>query len=310
MIFNAVARLHAGVTPDQAAAEATARGRTASSLRQAGVALFGSDGDITVLAVPAREALTAEVRPALLILLAAVALLFATAIASVLLIQSSRAVRRRREMAVRAVLGAGRGRLARSWLVESAVLGILGGVAGVALSFVFHRAIPVVVPPDFPRVDDVAFDIRVVLFSAGVTLLASFVCGIVPAMQGREKNLRATLSSDGVASGRMEAHGHGRYLRAAMIVVQVAIACVLLVGTGLLARSFVALLSAERGFDPRNVMTAYASRPPRPFAADAALLERAQDRMRTLPGRHARRVRQRAAVRDRGRTAWHDATVP
>jgi predicted permease len=283
-IFNAVARLHPRATPSQAAAEATAHGRAAPSLRQAGVALFGSDGEISVMAVPAREAVTAEVRPALLILLAAVALLFATTVASVLLIQSSRAVRRRREVAVRAAIGAGSGRLAGSWLVESAVLGIMGGGVGIALSFFFHRAIPVLLPPDFPRIDDVALDLRVTLFSAGLTLLASLVCGIVPAVQSRDTNLRSILSSDGIASGTVAVRGGARYVRAAMIVVQVAIACVLLVGTGLLARSFVALLSADRGFDFRNVITAYANRPARPFAADAALLERAQDRMLRLPG--------------------------
>jgi putative ABC transport system permease protein len=284
VIFNAVARLRPGATPAQAAAEATARGRAAPSLRSAGIGLFGSEGDISVSVVSAREALTAEVRPALLMFLAAVVLLFATAIGSIVLMQSARAVERTREMAVRAALGAGKGRLAVAWLVESAVLGTAGGVAGMVLSGVFHRAIPLVVPPGFPRLDDVALDMRVVVFSAGLTLLASLVCGLVPALQSRETNLHAALSSDRVTPGPVQASHRGRLLRASMIVAQVAVACVLLVGTGLLARSFVALLSADRGFDPQNVLTAYGSRPATPLAADAASLERARDRIRALPG--------------------------
>lgn len=283
MIFNAIARLRPGATPEQATSEATARGRAAPSLLEAGLALFGSSGEIRVVAVPARDALTGEVRPALLMLLAAVGLLFCTAIASLVILQSSRAVKRHREMAVRAAIGAGTGRLTVLWLLESGVLATLGGIAGLVLSYAFHRALPTILPSDFPRVDDITLDVRVALFAAALALLASLVCGIVPAWQSRNRSLTASLASDSLA-WHAGTPFHGLRLRAAMMVAQVGVACVLLVGTGLLARSWTALLAVDRGFDPRDVLTAHATIDPRPFAAQAASLERAQDRIRALPG--------------------------
>jgi predicted permease len=284
MIFNVVARLRPGVTPDQAATEATARGRAAPSLGQAGLALFGGTGDIRVVAVPARDAMAAEVRPAVLMLLAGVGLLFGTAVASIVVLQSSRVVRRRRDISVRSAIGARNGRVALVWLLESFVLGTVGGISGIALSLMLHRAIPAVLPPDFPRIDDIVLDMRVALFAAGLTLLAGLVCGVVPAMQSRDKNLQVSLSSDSVAFRPGDARRRAGYARAITIAAQVAIACVLLVGTGLLARSFMALLSADRGFDPRNVITVYATRPATPIAADVVLLERARERISALPG--------------------------
>ncbi|MGH9160066.1 MAG: FtsX-like permease family protein, partial [Vicinamibacteraceae bacterium] len=283
-IFNAVARLRHGFTAPQAASEATARGRAAPGLGPAGVALFGSSGDIAVTAMPARDALTADVRPALIVLLAAVGLIFSTAIASVLVLQASRTMKRRREMAVRMAIGAGAGRLARQWLVESATLGIGGGIAGLVIAAALHHVLPAVLPPDFPRVDEVALDARVALFASCLTLTAIIVCGFVPALQVRDQSLIESLAGDSTAPGPGSASTRSTRVRTAMMVTQVAIACVLLVGTVLLARSFTALLAADRGFDPQDVLTAHLTTKKTPFALLSAGVERARQRLQALPG--------------------------
>jgi len=283
-IFNAIARMRPGVTVQQAGAEATARGRAAPTLGAAGVALFGSGGDIAVTAVPARDALTADVKPALIMLLSAVGLILATAIASVLVLQTARVAKRRREIAVRMAIGAGAGHLLRQWLIESALLGFAGGVAGLTLAAALHRILPAILPPDFPRADEVTIDARVALVSAALTVLVILVCGLVPALQASGGNLRDALAGDGTAGGMSAASVRSTRLRAGMMVAQVAIACVLLVGTALVARSFAALLAADRGFDPRDVLTVHLTTKARPFAAQSAGLERVQQRLQALPG--------------------------
>src|SRR5207245_6021201 len=151
-IFSALARLRPGVTPAQASAEGTARVRSAPDPGLAAVAMFGGNGPAEVRASPAIAMMTAEVRPALVVLLAAVALLPGTATANVASLQLARAATRRREMAIRAAIGAGMARLARQLVVESLLVGIAGGIAGLALAAALHRALPSLLPADFPRV--------------------------------------------------------------------------------------------------------------------------------------------------------------
>jgi putative ABC transport system permease protein len=283
MIFNVMARLRPGVTPEQAAAEGTSRGRAAPRLGQAAAALFGTTGEVDVHAVPARDAMTADVRPALSVLPVAVGLLFLAAAASVTLLQSVRAVGRRREMAVRAAIGAGPSRLARQWLVESAMLGAAGGAAGLLLASVLHRILPAILPPDFPRANEIRLDASVALFAAALTLLVTIVCGLVPAFHTRDVNLVSALGdTPGSTSWGTRTRAAG--VRTAMMILQIAIACVLLVGAALLARSFTALVTADRGFDPRNVLTAHITTKGYSFAARAAELERVQERLAQLPG--------------------------
>ena len=284
MLLNAVARLRPGVTPEQAAAEAMNRSRGAPSLRSAELALFGASGTIHIEAASIRESLTREVQPALLMLFGAVALLFTTAVASIVMLQSARAVRRRREMAVRAAIGASRAGLMRLWLTESLALGAAGGAAGLGLSAALHRLLPAILPPGFPRLNDVTVDVRVALFATVLTLMAAVACGIIPAWQSREARLAESLASDGLASPVFSGRSRGFRLRNALTLIQVAVACLLLVCTGLLARSFAALLDADRGFETRDVLTLHASAQRQPFASRAAALVRAQERLRSLPG--------------------------
>jgi putative ABC transport system permease protein len=282
-IFSAMARLKPGVSPDQASTEATARGRAAPDPRQAALALFGSNGPVSVSVQPARDVITAEVRPALLILLAAVGLLFLASVASLVVLQLSRVTRRRREIAVRVAIGAGSGRLIRQWLAESALLGIIGGAVGLVVTMMLHGALPSVLPSGFPRIDDVRMDWRIAAFAWTVTVLVSLCCGMVPAFRRGRERVNDALA-EGAAATPATTRTPAARLRVAFMASQVAVACVLLVGALLLTRSFIALLSADRGFDPTGVLTARVSMPAKTtFSQRMTMLERVQSRLGALP---------------------------
>ena len=159
-MLEVVARLRPDATPSQAADEATTRlaAPASADLEMTIRAIFGEAGAVRVSAMPLHEALTGEVRRPLLVLLAAVGLLFVAAIANVASLQLARATTRVREIAIRSALGAGTARAARQLLVENVVLALLGGAAGLAIAAALHRVLPSVLPADFPRLADLAFD--------------------------------------------------------------------------------------------------------------------------------------------------------
>jgi predicted permease len=284
MMFSALARLRPGVTPAQAGEEGTARARGAADLKETAVALFGNNGPAGMTALPARDAMTAEVRPALLILLAAVALLFLTSTASLVVLQLSRMARRAREIAVRTAIGAGHARLVRQWLVESSVLGVAGAASGLLMATLLHRGLPAVLPAGFPRVEDVRLDWRVALFACAVAILVSLACGMVPAFRARRDVVTETLG-EGAASTPAVTRTAAARARTMFMAGQVAVACILLVGASLLVRSFTALLAVDRGFDPRGLLTMRIPQPPKTtFMQRMTLLERLQPRLAGLPG--------------------------
>ena len=256
VIIRAWARLKPGVTPAQAAAEGTARANAAPDAGPVAMALFGARGPIQVTAVDAREAVTADVRPAILIMLAAAVLLFATAVANVANLQVARSTARHRELTIRTAIGASTSHLARQLLVENAILGTLGGVAGLLLAAVLHRALPLLVPIGFPRVDAIAVDGSVLLFALVLTVTTSLACGILPLLQLRRLELVRTLADGGLASSGSGKGGRIALTRQVIVASQVAVTCVLLVGATVLVRSFLAQASADRGYDPSNVLTA------------------------------------------------------
>jgi predicted permease len=255
-IFQAIGRLRPGVTAEQATVEGTARGQSVGDLGVVSMAVFGSRGASMVSAVPMLQALTADVKPAILILFAAVTLLLVTATANVASLQLARAASRGRELAIRAALGAGGGRLVRQSLVEGLILGLLGGGVGLALAALMERALPSILPAGFPRVDDVALTWRIQLFAAAVSGLAGIGCGLLPAWQAGRRELVPALAEDSRAPSGGGVRTRTARLRGAIMVAQVAIACVLLVGASLLTRSFVRLLNADLGYDTRNLLTA------------------------------------------------------
>ena len=164
-IMRAIGRLKPGVTTAQAAAEGTARAIAAPDAGPVAMALFGAREPIQITVTDAMEAAAADVRPAIVILLIASMLLFATAIANVANMQLARATVRHRELTIRAALGAAPGRLARQLLIENAIVGVLGSLAGLALTMALHRALPTLLPAGFPRVDAIEIDGRVLAFT-------------------------------------------------------------------------------------------------------------------------------------------------
>ena len=255
-MFQAIGRTRPGVTPEQAAAEGTARGLATPTRHPVIMAVFGSDGPVEVSAVPMLQALTRDVRPAILILFVAVVLLLVTATANAASLQLARASARRRELAIRTALGASRGRLVRQTLIENLLLGLLGGAAGLALAALMHSALPTLLPADFPRTDDLTFDVRLQVFAVMVSIAAGLGCGLLPALHTSRGNVVHALVEDSLApvGGSMRT-GTAR-ARAAIMTAQVAIASILLVGALLLIRSFTAMLHANVGYDGTNVLSA------------------------------------------------------
>ena len=255
-IFSALARMRPGVTPEQVAAEATSRARAGADLGPASLALFGSRAAPTIVVVPALDVLTAEVRPALGILLVAVLMLLTTAVGSIAILQLARAARRRREMTVRTALGARTIHLTRQWLSESALVGIAGGLAGVAGAAVILRLLPAVLPPNFPRMADVSLDWRAAASAATATLVASLISAWFQRCNRGEWTSRTRWQRAASPLSEEPRRSSATRIRAAIMVGQIAVACLLMVGAGLLARSLTALINVDRGYDPHNLLTA------------------------------------------------------
>ena len=289
IVLGALARLAPGVTAEQAAAEGTARALGAPDIRQAALSVFGSRGEVSVGVAPILDVLTSDVRPVIGLVLCAVALLLTAATANVANVQLARATARRHETAIRTAMGAGSWRLTQLWLVESALLGLCAAILGIALAAALCRLLPAVLPVDFPRIDEVSIGMRSVLFSLAVTAAVSAVCGTVPALLTRPVMLAGSLSEEGIAAVGLGAQTRAARLRTLIMVGQVAIACVLLIGGALLARSFTAMVHADRGYEPGNLLTA---RLTFPHAENdqrrGHTLEALRDRLRGIPDvRHA-----------------------
>ncbi|MGE3191632.1 MAG: ABC transporter permease [Vicinamibacterales bacterium] len=287
----ALARLAPGATPAQAAAEGEAAMANAGLPAALGRAAGPDGGGAPPLRMevqPLVDAVTANVRPALLLLAVGVGIVLLIGCANVANLFLSRGVSRERELAVRAAMGAGRGRLVAELLVESLGLALTGGALGLGLGWALTRALPLVAPADFPRLDDVQVDGTVVLFALGASILAGLLSGLVPALRASRVDLVPALrEGSGASSGSRMAR-----LRAGLLIAESALAVMLLVGAGLLARSFAALVTVDGGYDAANVLTAtvYLGRPgPGPGGPGGgpsvqpftdALLER----LRALPG--------------------------
>jgi putative ABC transport system permease protein len=285
-LFESIALLAPGATASQAAAEGTARAHAAPELGMVAMAVFGTTNPARVDAVPYVDAVTREVRPALMALMAAVALLLATALANVAGMQLVRAAGRRREIALRASLGAGAGRLARQLLTENALLGLAGGSAGLLLAYWLHAAVPSLLPADFPRLDDVVFDWPVVGFAAAAAIVSALAFGLMPALTARRLSLVEVLNDDSQAPAGSGVRSRASRLRVAIMAGQVAVAVVLIIGASLLTRTLMALTSVDRGYDPTHLVTAELVLPDFRYddARRSALVEGLLERLRQVPG--------------------------
>ena len=209
--------------------------------------------DMTDVSVePLRDALTANVRPALLILLGASAFLLLVGCTNVANLLLARATARERELAVRAALGAGRGRLVRQFLTESLLLSLVGGGLGVLLALWGVQILLVLAPPNLPRVEDVSVNLPVLAFALGISVLGAVSLGIVTALRATGADPQVAL-----AEGSRGAVGSLASQRLARVLIgsQVAVTLVLLVGAGLLGRSLLRVLSVDPGFRTSQIVT-------------------------------------------------------
>jgi predicted permease len=238
-----VARLKAGVSLEQARSEMNLISEQLIKEHPM------RNGGHTISVVTLQESLVGDVRQVLWMLLVAVSLVLLIACANVANLLLFRSAGRQHEFAIRAALGAGRWRIARQLLVESVLLAVAGGAFGVLLAWWCVGLLVAAEPQGVPRIEEATVGWRVLGFAFTLSLLTGVVFGMTPAWQAAHRDLRAALND-----GSRKAGARGGRLRGALIVAEVALALVLLVGAGLLLRSFARLLDSHPGFDPKNVV--------------------------------------------------------
>ena len=207
----------------------------------------------TALALPIREAMSGDLRSSILLLQSAAALVLLIACANLANLTLSRSMSRRREITLRAALGAGRARLTRLLLTESLLIALIGGVVGVWLAAMATPRLLALNPDALPAMFDVRIDKGVLVFSLALSLLTGVLFGLIPALDSGRTNLHDALKEGGRGS---TGGGRGERVRRTLVVAQVALAVVLLVGSGLLVRSFSKLTRVNVGFDPSHVLSA------------------------------------------------------
>jgi len=194
---------------------------------------------------PLHEEIVGNMKPALLILLGAVAFVLLIACANVANLLLARAAVRQKEIALRLALGADRARLTKQLLVESVMLSLLGGVVGLGFAYAGLRVLTRFIPPDIAHADTIAIDGKVLAFTLLIALVTGLIFGLVPASQASHFNLSETLKEGGRDSG---AGARGKRLRSSLVIAEVAVSVVLLIGAGLLINSFIHLRNLDPGF--------------------------------------------------------------
>jgi putative ABC transport system permease protein len=282
-IFSAIARLREGVTLAQAEAEGTAAARTMPRTKSTEL-IFGKGGPVVVHVRSFVEDMTRSVRPALLVLAAAVILLLLIACANVANLLLSRSLAREREMVIRVAVGASRARLLGQLLSESALLSITGGFLGLLFAWVLARALPLLAPTGLPRLEDVRIDGVVLAFSLIASIFACFAAGLAPALRASRIELYQSIRvADGASA--VPRGTSARRLRHGLLILEAAFAVMLVVGAGLLARSFIRLIRVDAGYSPDQVLTARIQLPRgAPPEQAGQFLDALFPRVRSLPG--------------------------
>jgi putative ABC transport system permease protein len=237
---------------------------------------------------PLRDSVVTNVRTALLILGGTVGFVLLIACANVANLQLARGAGRRREIAIRTALGAGRRRIVSQLLAESLLLSIAGGLLGLALGYVGVRALLAINPGDVPRIGEhgsaVTLDWRVLAFTAGVSIITSILFGLIPALSASRIDLSAAIQEGASRSGSSVRQNKARSL---LVVTEVALALILLIGAALLIRTLVALRSVDPGIDARSVLTCEMSLSGKRFERTAGIAQMVRDveqRVGSLPG--------------------------
>jgi len=279
--FRVSGRLKPGVSLEQA----NARLKLAASEFRAKYPLWQED---TFAVERMQEQMVRNVRPSLLILAGAVGLVLLIACANVASLMLVRASVRRREIAVRAALGARRWDLIRQQLTESVVISLAGAVLGLMIGSLGIRALLAQSPGNIPRIGEngvaVSPDLRVLLFTLGIAVLTGIAFGLVPALASSKADLNTPLKE---SSSRTGSGFRQNKARATMVIVETSLALVLLIGSALLIRTFLALRSVEPGFDAHNILTMRMSLTGERFQKTAGveqIMRQGLDRVRNLPG--------------------------
>jgi predicted permease len=275
--YACIGRVRSGISLDVALAELNrAQSDIASRLPE----------KVTLLAaiVPLQDQITGRSRRGLQLVFAAVAAVLLIGCVNIANLLLARATSRKREIAIRSALGAGAWRLLRQAFVESLLLAGIGGVLGVLVGYGALRLILARAPADLPRLDEVHLDARVLLFTLTITVVAGLLAGLLPALRCARADLQAAIKTGG--RGSTEGRGSRRQ-RALLVGLEVGLSTLCLIAGGLLLRSFVNLLQADRGFATRQVVTALLNLPDTRYPDQTArvrFMRSLVDSVRTLPG--------------------------
>jgi putative ABC transport system permease protein len=274
--WNAIARLKPGMTMERAQSDMTAVARHIEERYPA------TNEGLDVKLIPLREGLAGDYRKALLVLMGVVGLVLLIACVNVANLLLARASSRTKEVAIRTALGAGRWRVFRQLLTESLALGVMGGALGLLFAFWGLGLLPAALPTDLPFWMKFNLDGRVLGFTAGVTLLTALVFGAAPASQASNVSLNEALKEGGRSASGAARH---RTLRS-LVVAEVALSLVLLIGAGLMTRSFMRLQHTSSGFNPENLLTLRLNLPVAKydFPQRRAFFQQLLERIRATPG--------------------------
>lgn len=275
-MLRLVARLAPGVTLERAQADLDVISRRLEEEYPE------SNDTWRLVVVPLHQIAVGNVRPALLVLLAAVGLVLLIACGNVANLLLARGATREPEMAVRSALGASRGRLVRQLLTESLLLAVAGGVLGTVLAVVSVRALNATALEDLPQLFEVAVDTRVLLVALGLSMVTGLVFGLLPSLAGSKPDVNAAIKQVGRSGAAA-----GGTTRAALVAAEVGLSAMLLVGAGLLIQSFWRLNRVDPGFDARNALTFRVSLPSARYDTSEkrnTFIDRATERLQALPG--------------------------
>ena len=283
--YNIIGTLKPGVSVARAQAEMVA---ITARLRAAHPDVYPPNGGLTFSIVPLHEQVVGDVRRSLLVLVGAVAFVLLIACANVANLLLSRALARQKEMAVRAALGASRGRILRQLLTESVLLALAGGALGLVFALASLRGIHTLGATSVPRLDDIGVNLEVLLFTLALSVASGILFGFAPALRLGRVDLHANLKDAARgSSGTSAVWGRGHNLRRTLVIAELALSVLLLIGAGLLIRSFAHLQGVPPGFNARGVLTLELTMSGRRYADGPTVAETYRQltaRLASLPG--------------------------
>ena len=279
--FNIFARLKPAITVARAQADMDI---IAGGMKQQYPANYPSSGGLTISVVPLLEQVVGDLHVWLSLLFGAVTFVLLIACANVANLLLSRSAVRQREIAIRAAVGAGRRRIFRQLLTESVLLAMMGGLLGLGIALLAVKGLGVWAPEDFPRLSEVGIDGRAMAFTCVTALLTGTLFGVAPALRASRVDLNTALKEGGRGSGEAGVSSHRT--RKLLVVSEVALSLLLLIGAGLLIRSYRGIANANPGFNSHNVLSLRLSLPATKYSTPDSIMSffrRVSDRLKTMP---------------------------